>query len=122
VGPTSSIAKSMSGVTAAAIVGRSSLIEQHGKGPPKTYAFPSVMDLGERIAQELIDHLERHRKASGASHQQALTNLSDGKISISCKTCQEHLSDTTDAVPVEIRDTVHESFNNMVEQANRKPT
>ena len=81
-----------------------------------------MMDLGERIAQELIDHLERHRKASGASHQPALTNLSDGKISISCKTCQEHLSDTTNAVPVEIRDTVHESFNNMVEQSNRKLT
>jgi hypothetical protein len=79
-------------------------------------------EIGRRIAREMMEHLERHRKVSGPSHQAALTNLPNGKISISCVTCQKHLNDTSEPIPVEARDRVHESFNDMVEEANKKPT
>jgi hypothetical protein len=78
--------------------------------------------LGREIAEKLMEHLERHRKASGSAHQAVLANLPDGKISLSCATCQQHLSDTPEPLPVEARDRVHESFNDMVEQEKKKST
>jgi hypothetical protein len=41
-------------------------------------------EIGRRIAREMMEHLERHRKVSGSSHQAVLTNLPDGKMSLSC--------------------------------------
>jgi hypothetical protein len=79
-------------------------------------------EIGRRIAREMMEHLERHRKASGSAHQAVLANLPDGKISLSGATCQQHLSDTPEPLPVEARNRVHESFNDMVEQEKKKPT